>query len=131
MPQKNNMLKKLLIIHPDHKLTALYKNEATKFFSVDSAHDGLSGLRAIKQMSPDIIFSEYHLPDISGSTILKFVRSHPTVFAAPFIFLSSNHPAPEVLGLGANDWRLVSETSPEYLISLSHQHLKLKPLIYV
>ena len=117
----------IVFIHPNEKLLGIYRNKLSNYFSIDSASDGLSGLRLIKSRMPSLVISDYQMPKLSGVTILKHIRSHPTLSHIPYIFLSASHPDPECLGLGASDWLLVSESTPELLIRKCHQHLKLTP----
>ncbi|MBX4205139.1 MAG: hypothetical protein KW788_03055 [Candidatus Doudnabacteria bacterium] len=124
-------MQKLLFIHPDHRLHLLYRKALSEHFLVDSAYDGLKGLRLIQKQKPHIIVSEYNLPILSGSSILRFVRNHHELFSVPFIFLSGYHPAADTLGFGANEWVVLSETNPEDLISKCHQHLKQRSVTYV
>src|SRR4051812_14241627 len=124
-------MNKLLLIHPDHRLQSLYKKAMAEQFLVDSAYDGLKGLRLIQKVRPQIIISEYNLPVISGLSLLKYVRNHHELFAVPFVFLSEFHPASDTLGMGANEWLVLSQTNPEALISKCHQYLKQKTIHYV
>src|SRR4051812_13954128 len=103
---------KLIFIHPDRKLQSIYKKSLADHFQIDSAFDGLQGLRLIQKQKPQVIVSEYNLPVLSGSSLLRFVRNHHEFFATPFIFLSSYHPAADTLGFGANEWIVVSQSSP-------------------
>jgi len=127
--QKINFMQKLLLIHPDARLVALYQKALSERFSIDSAYDGLSGLRQIRSGLPHVIVSEFILPKLSGISLLAFVRKHPQLYATPFIFLSSSHPELESLNLGATDWLHLPLTSPEILGAKCDYYLKNK--IYV
>ena len=116
---------KLLFIHPDQKLIQLYRQLLAQHFLIDSAQDGLAGLRRIRFYRPEVIISDYHLPKLSGLSLLKFVRQQPHLISTPFIFLS-NHPDVEsALAFGANDWVPQKLASPEMLLDKIYQHLKL------
>ncbi len=115
---------KLIFIHPNQKLSALYQKKLTPYFSVDSAHDGLSGVRLITKNRPHIIVSEFHLPDISGTSVLQFVRNHQHLNSVPFIFLSELNPNLESLNLGANEWLILAEANPDKLLETCFKHLK-------
>jgi len=122
---------RMLFIHPDHKIAVIYKNALGETFQVDSASDGLQGLRLIQKRKPDIIISEYNLPILSGESLLRFVRNHHELFAVPFIFLSTYHPAAETLGLAANEWVVINDISPEAFAAKCFKHLKLRTINYV
>lgn len=122
---------RIAFIHPDKKLQALYRDAFSPHFQIDSAFDGLEGLRLIRQKKPHLIISEYRLPIISGESLLRFVRNHHELFSVPFIFLSSYHPAAETLGLSASEWVIASQITTEGLLDKCHQHLRLNAINYV
>jgi two-component system response regulator VicR len=111
----------LLFIHPDQKLISIYQKQLSRHFSVDSAHDGLIGLRKIRNNRPRMIISEYLMPYMSGLSLLKFVRNHPEMYATPFLFLTNEHMPNEALGLGASAWIRQNDHRPEQLISQIYQ----------
>jgi len=117
----------LLFIHPDKKLSKIYGSHLRNHFAFDSAYDGLSGIRKIRQIKPNIIVSEYHLPMLSGSAVLKFVRSHPELHHIPFLFLTDHLDPSQGLSLGANDWLPYSSTFPHLLAEKIYYHIKLNP----
>jgi CheY-like chemotaxis protein len=106
----------LLFVHPDHKLIGIYQKHLGQHFSIDSASDGLAGLRKIKTYKPKMIISEYQLPFMSGLALLQFVRNHPEMYATPFLFLTNDSMPTEALGMGANAWLKQSEHNPEQLL---------------
>jgi CheY-like chemotaxis protein len=106
----------ILFIHPDRKLAGIYQNHLSNHFTIDSAHDGLTGLRKIKITRPKMIISDYQLPYMSGLALLQFVRKHPEMFATPFLFLTHSAMPDEALGMGATAWLKQSEYGPEQLL---------------
>lgn len=115
----------LLFFHPDQKLVKIYERGLGEHFIFDSAHDGLSALRKIRLMKPKIIVSSYHLPRLSGTALLKFVRNHPTLSPVPFIFLSDHGDVSDALGQGASEWVALDTATPNLLIEKALTHLKL------
>ncbi len=115
----------MLFVHPDQKLVKLYERQLQDHFIFDSAHDGLSALRKIRLTQPKVIISSYHLPRLSGSGLLKFVRSHPQMSPVPFIFLTDTGDISAALAAGASEWIQQSEATPEILASRAWNHLKL------
>ena len=116
----------ILFVHPDDRLSSLYRQRLMAHFKVHTASDGLSAVRKIRAYSPKLIISDYHLPFISGKSLIRFVRNFkPTAFS-PFIFLSSADFDGDVLGLGANDWIPLSSASPDLIIEKTYYYLKLK-----
>jgi DNA-binding response OmpR family regulator len=116
---------RILLAHPDQKLSALYVQHMQEHFLVDSAHDGLSALRQLRVQRPALIVSEYHLPVISGVSLLRFVRSNTNFMATPFIFLTEHHDNREALSFGANDWLDLKASHPQTLLEKIYHHLRL------
>lgn len=119
-------MQNILIIHPDLPLVNIHKNYLSGYFLVDSAFDGLSGLRKIKQNNPSLIVSDYNLPVVSAGSLLKFVRSHPKFYKTPYIILSQDAPVDDSMVFGANAWLPSATTSPQDLIEVCLKHLKIK-----
>ncbi len=117
----------ILLANSDRKLTLIHEAYLKRHFSVDSAHNGLSALRQASLLRPNVVVSDYHLPLISGLSLLKYIRSHRHLHSIPFIFLSDHLDASEALSLGANDWLSRTTTSPDHLAEKIYHHLKLNP----
>lgn len=117
---------RILLIHPDQKLVNIYQKHLEPHFNVDSAHDGLSGLRMIKLHKPKIIISDLELPYMSGLALLQFVRNHPEMYATPFIFLSNSNMPHEALNMGASAWLNQKEHGPEHLLPHIFQHFRMQ-----
>ena len=116
---------KIFFAHPDLKITSLYQDYLTQNFMVDSAHDGLSAIRQIRLIRPDIIVSDYALPLLSGLGVLKYVRGNASLSPVPFIFLTDHPDASLALSFGANDWLERGRTSPAQLTDRIIYHLKI------
>ncbi len=120
---------RILFVHPDPKLVSLYGPHLTRYFSLDSAYDGLTAVRLAKLNKPSIIVSEYDLPMLSGLSFLKFIRSHRDFSHVPFLFFSATADAESGLSLGANEL-IDRRSSPEELIERIYHHLKInQPII--
>jgi len=116
---------KILLAHSDPKLIDLYKPFLSRHFEVDSASQGLAALRKIQVTSPSLIVSDYHLPLLSGLTLLKFVRNHSVLGAIPFMFLTNHSNPHQALSFGANDWLAPNTTTPNLLVEKIYHQLKL------
>jgi CheY-like chemotaxis protein len=115
-------MKHILFIHPDEKLVGIYHKHLSEHFSMDSAQDGLAGLRKIKLHKPRLIISDYDLPFMSGLALLQFVRRHPELAPTPFLFLTNSEMPEEALGLGATAWLRQAEHGPDSLLAHLYQH---------
>lgn len=58
-------------------------------FTAYAAANGATGIALIEQVQPDLILSDYLLPDIDGGQILKTVRENPALHSTAFVFLSA------------------------------------------
>lgn len=117
-------MKHVLFIHPDQKLFQLYQPHLSQHFFLDSAQDGLRGLRKIKTNKPHLVVSDYQLPWLSGLSLLKFVRQNRRLAGMPFIFLTDHPSAHDALSFGANDWIVKKTAHPDMLIEKIYHHLK-------
>lgn len=116
---------KVLFVHPDEKLAQVYRPYLLQHFQVDSATDGLSGLRRLKTFAPNLVVSDYQMPHVSGLAFLKFVRSSPEYNRTPFIFLTNYHDPNLALSSGASDWLDVKTSTPDLLVQKIYHHLKI------
>jgi two-component system, chemotaxis family, sensor kinase CheA len=115
----------ILFIHPDQKLASIYHRHLGQHFSLDSAQDGLTGLRKIKLHRPRLIISDYDLPYMSGLSLLQYVRQHPEMCATPFIFLTNAAMPDDALGLGATAWLRQGEHGPDSLMAHLYSHRRI------
>ena len=114
----------LLFIHPDPKFVRIYENHFRGHFDFDSAHDGLAALRKIRLTRPAAIISDFHLPYLSGLSLLKFVRATPAMASTPFIFLAAKGDIVSAMEFGANDWIQQAEAHPDLLLAQVGNHLQ-------
>ncbi len=116
---------KILFAHPDQKFSQIYVKHLKMHFQVDSAHDGLTALRRLRLSPPSLVISEYHLPLLSGISLLQFVRNNHKFAATPFVFFSNHYDNSEALNWGANDWIDIRTNHPDFLLDRIYYHLKL------
>ena len=115
---------KILFAHPNQKLSNIYLRHLQGHFDVDSATDGLAALRRFKLSTPAAVISDYNLPNLTGLSLLRFVRNHPELPFTPFIFLTDYMDPSQALSLGANDWIDFRNHHPDYLVDRIYHHLK-------
>jgi len=76
-------------------------------FAVDSARDGIEGLRRIEAGGYDLVILDVMMPGMSGLEVLERVRRTRSMAELPIILataLDSSSDAVEGLALGANDY---------------------------
>lgn len=78
-------------------------------FRVTIAYDGFEGIKAAKEILPDLILCDIMMPGLSGFDVLKQLKGCKETALIPFIFLtaSSNYrDMREGMELGADDYLL-------------------------
>src|ERR1700740_3026821 len=73
-------------------------------YSLLEADDGCSALDLLQSETPDLIFSDWKMPQLGGEQLLQFLRSQPRLASAPVIVVTafgSSHSAIEAVRLGA------------------------------
>ncbi len=53
--------------------------------------EGYAALRDMYQYQPDLVVSAMHLPDMSGTELVQYMREDSTLEAVPFMLISSEH----------------------------------------
>ncbi len=116
-------MRDIVLVHSNEKLSELYHNRLLKHFRVKTAHDGLKGVRMIRDINPHLVITEYDLPFLSGIGVLRFTRSHLPTIGSPVIFISHRDPDLEALDAGGSEWLKTDEISVEELVNKVYYHL--------
>jgi DNA-binding response OmpR family regulator len=64
-----------LIIEDDPQLSQVFSLALTGQFTTQVIDDGYAALALLEEIAPDIVVLDLHLPQVSGSQILDFIRS--------------------------------------------------------
>jgi DNA-binding NtrC family response regulator len=102
------MTTKILIIDDEANLrTTLAEILGTRGYSVLEADDGSTAIQLLKEEQPDLIFSDWKMPQVGGRELLQFLRGEPGLASIPLIVITafgSSHSAIEATRLGAYDF---------------------------
>src|SRR5258708_5089834 len=74
---------------------------------VHSAHDGVSGLVAAREIKPNVIFLDIEMPGLAGFAVCANLKADPATLEIPIIFLTSAASTQDKirgLELGAADY---------------------------
>lgn len=84
--QPSEAKKKILIIEDDPQ-SAILLTQFLKLHEYETfwAKDGIEGIRNVEQMSPDLIFLDIMLPQMSGIDVLKILKSKSEFIKIPVI----------------------------------------------
>ncbi|MEN6510599.1 MAG: response regulator [Chloroherpetonaceae bacterium] len=120
-------MKKILIIDD-----APFILESTKAllqfegYEVITAKDGQEGLDLLALEKPDLILCDIAMPNVDGYSVLKTIKSNPSLSRIPFIFLTAFTERQNIrtgMQLGADDF-LVKPYSRDELISSINTQLQ-------
>jgi DNA-binding response OmpR family regulator len=115
----------ILLVEDEVKLARFVELELSyEGYQVSVAHDGLSGLTAVRESHPDLVILDWMLPGLSGLEICRRLRS--TGDQVPIILLTAKDEVSDrVAGLdaGADDY-VVKPFSVEELLARVRAHLR-------
>ena len=124
-------MKKILIIDRDRVLLSCLKDLLECEFKVETAYDGIQGLKFIRRFQPDLVLCSIALPRLDGYQVLTNIRNQVNTANLPFIFLSGFSEWEErdrALKLGANEY-LSKPVRLRKLFSTIDEHLERQNLI--
>jgi len=76
-------------------------------FTVVTAEDGREGLDAAREHRPDLILTDYQMPELSGLELCARLRGDPQLAEIPVIMLTARGFAPEISGADGSNIREV------------------------
>ncbi len=90
-------------------------------FEVESAENGVAGIRLARANPPDLIISDIMMPEVDGYSVLEALQAGPETSVVPFLFLSAKTNATDIregLGLGADDYLVKPYQANELLAAI-------------
>ena len=95
----------ILVVDDDLKIAQLVEAYLRRAgYRVAIAQDGLSGLRMIRQLSPDLVVLDLMLPELDGQTVARAAREETDVSIIMLTALSSTAQRVAGLEIGADDY---------------------------
>jgi len=97
-------------------------------FQTVGAADGGEGLAQAKDLRPDLILLDLHLPDIDGFAVCESIKKTPGISDTPILFISANDDVSvKVRGFDAGGIDYITKplSGPE-IIARVRTHLRLK-----
>ena len=91
------MAKTLLIVddHPSFRASARMLLESEGFTVIGEAEDGMSALRAVRELRPEVVLLDLQLPDINGLEVAARLTANGS---APAIVITSSRDAQDYCG---------------------------------
>ena len=76
-------------------------------FTVETASDGLEGVRLARTWNPDLVICDIMMPNLDGFGVLQVFSSQPELASIPFIFLTAKTDRSDMrkgMEMGADDF---------------------------
>lgn len=87
-----------LIVEDDEDLHEVFRQAlAAAGFATESALDGRAALEFLERIAPSVVILDLHLPFVSGETILKKIRSTPSLENVQVVITTADAAAAEFL----------------------------------
>lgn len=114
------MEKKHILVVEDHDLLLLAIRDILEVegYEVVTATDGVAGLEAMANFTPDLIVADISMPRMDGYQFFEHVRQNPEWVPIPFIFLTARAEREDRLkgkALGAEDY-ITKPFDPQELV---------------
>lgn len=111
---------KVLLIDDELAVASVFETALKNAgFEVKIAGDARNGITLAQAEPFDVILLDQMLPDLSGNEVLKTIKSSGVNTKTPLSMLSNfsnDVTVKEAMGLGANDYIMKYEVSPDVLV---------------
>ncbi len=82
--------KTILVIEDEQHVRQLVSRLLEKNgYAVETAFDGLDGLRKLEELEPDLIIADVMMPNLDGLTFTKALKARRETRSIPLIFLTA------------------------------------------
>jgi len=114
------MAKKILLIEDEEIMISLLQRKLTmEGYEVSVTRDGEEGLKAMREVKPDLILLDIIMPKMGGFEVMTEMQKDKTLAKIPVIVISNSGQPVEldrVQKLGAKDWLVKTEFDPQEVI---------------
>lgn len=100
---------KILVVDDNPTILKLLCQSLEKFAEIITATDGAQALQKAAEAQPDLIISDYSMPQMNGLELLESLRGKEKTSQIPFVFLASQKEIDERLST-------VAEGVEDYLV---------------
>jgi signal transduction histidine kinase len=109
---------RLLVIDDNADMLEYITRILSPYYTVEAVRDGLTALRQIEQLPPDLVVSDVMMPGMDGFQLLQAIRNRPSTRMLPVILLSARageEATIEGLQAGADDYLVKPFSARELL----------------
>jgi len=100
-------------------LGLLQKKLTTEGYEISVARDGEEGMRAMKEVKPNLILLDIIMPKMGGFEVMEKMNKDKELKKIPVIVISNSGQPVEIdkaQKLGAKDWLIKTEFDPQEVI---------------
>ncbi|WP_395767925.1 response regulator [Aquirufa sp.] len=101
-------------------------------YIVETATDGIEGVRLAKSILPDIVICDIMMPNLDGFGVLQVFSNHPELARIPFIFLTAKTDRADMrkgMEMGADDYLTKPFQEVELLKAIESRLKKQRPAV--
>ena len=113
-------MKKILLVEDEEIMISLLQKKLTKEgYEISVARDGEEGLKAMREVKPDLILLDIIMPKMGGFEVMTEMQKDKTLAKIPVIVISNSGQPVEIdrtQKLGAKDWLIKTEFDPQEVI---------------
>lgn len=123
--------KSILIVEDDATVIEIYRRKLQREgYEVKVAEDGLSAMRQLPQLKPDLVVLDLMMPHFNGADVLKFIRAHKDLKTTKVVIFTNAYMtdlAQEASKAGADRSLLKSSSTPSQLMGVIRELLETAP----
>ncbi|WP_141336341.1 response regulator transcription factor [Paenibacillus sp. tmac-D7] len=121
---------RILLVEDDKEISGLIQLYLSSHgYEVQSARDGIEGLKQFEMTAPDLVMLDIGLPGMNGLEICENIRKVSNV---PILFISCNTENEDIihgLGLGADDY-ITKPFDPKVMVARVEANLRRAPIFH-
>ena len=121
------MATKIAIVEDDQAISQMYRMKfETEGYQVETAENGLIGLKLAEDMKPDIILLDLMMPEMNGDEMLAKLRSTPWGKSMKVIILTNvgeQEVPDEIKRLGVSAVILKADMTPRQVADIVKKYL--------
>ena len=114
------MAKKILLVEDEEIMIDLLQKKLTKEgYEISVARDGEEGLKAMREVKPDLILLDIIMPKMGGFEVMEEMGKDKNLKDIPVIVISNSGQPVEIdraQQLGAKDWLIKTEFDPQEVV---------------
>ncbi len=114
-------MKKILLVEDDPFLIEIYSTKLKEAgFRVETAEDGETALKKVKEQIPDLVLLDVVLPNFNGWEILRKIKTDDAIKAVKVVILSNLGEKEEIekgMELGALKYLVKAHYTPSEVIT--------------